>query len=206
MTSFPPLMTPTLTGRSTVLMLFVLLSLPGTNARSGMNAPKGTPMNRLLSTSQTEYTGPWAGAGAVSAPTAPTAAAMRIAARRYVSLDASTLLLSPARSSSPSLYARPPSVILSALALTSLWIGQRARAYASSAGVRGGRAGASVGWAVLEFAGEVTTSRTAARVKTPSRLNRTKLNRKILTFGDRRDSPVRDAGGWEAPAPPSPMA
>src|SRR5881396_868938 len=76
MTSFPPLMTPTLTGRSTVLMLFFGLSLPGTNARSGMNAPKGTPMNRLLSTSQTEYTSPWAGAGggAVSAPTATTAA------------------------------------------------------------------------------------------------------------------------------------
>src|SRR6266700_2286310 len=72
MMSFAPLMTPTLTGRSTVLMLFVLLSLPGTNARSGMNAPKGTPMNRLLSTSQTEYTSPTAGAGAgaVSAPTA----------------------------------------------------------------------------------------------------------------------------------------
>ena len=47
-------MTPTFTGRSTVLTLFMGLVLPGTNARSGMKAPMGTPMNRLLSTSQTE--------------------------------------------------------------------------------------------------------------------------------------------------------
>src|SRR5215510_13254840 len=68
-------MTPTFTGRSTVLMLFIAFVLPGTNARSGMNAPKGTPMNRLDSTSQTEYTAPCAGAGvgAVSATVAMTA-------------------------------------------------------------------------------------------------------------------------------------
>ena len=54
MMSLPPLMTPTFTGRSTVLMLFIGSVLPGTNARSGMKAPNGTSMNRLLSTSQTE--------------------------------------------------------------------------------------------------------------------------------------------------------
>jgi hypothetical protein len=46
-----------LTGRSTVLMLLVGLVLPGTNARSGMNEPNGTFMNRLLSTSHTEHSG-----------------------------------------------------------------------------------------------------------------------------------------------------
>jgi hypothetical protein len=53
-------------------MLFIGLVLPGTNARSGMKAPKGTPMNRLLSTSHTEYCGvcAGAGAGAVQEPTA----------------------------------------------------------------------------------------------------------------------------------------
>ena len=35
--------------------MFILLLLPGTNARSGMKAPAGTPMKRLLSMSQTEY-------------------------------------------------------------------------------------------------------------------------------------------------------
>src|SRR5262245_41428562 len=76
MTSFPPLITPTLTGRSTVLMLFIGLVLSGTNARSGMKAPKGTFMKRLLSTSQTEYTSAWAGAGvgALNAKTPTTAA------------------------------------------------------------------------------------------------------------------------------------
>src|SRR5262249_28652968 len=47
-------MTPTLTGRSTVLMLLFGLLLPGTYARSGMKAPNGTFMKRLLSTSQAE--------------------------------------------------------------------------------------------------------------------------------------------------------
>ena len=44
-----------LTGRSTVGMLLFALVLPGTNTRSGMKAPKGTFMKRLLSTSQTEH-------------------------------------------------------------------------------------------------------------------------------------------------------
>jgi hypothetical protein len=35
-------------------MLLLALVLPGTNARSGMKAPNGTPMNRLLSTSHAE--------------------------------------------------------------------------------------------------------------------------------------------------------
>src|SRR5437763_5391202 len=35
--------------------------LPGTKARSGMKAPAGTSLNTLLRTTQTEYTGPWAG-------------------------------------------------------------------------------------------------------------------------------------------------
>ncbi len=49
-------------------MLLFGLVLPGTNARSGMKAPKGTFMNRLLSTSQTEH---WVCAWA-SAPPTPT--------------------------------------------------------------------------------------------------------------------------------------
>ena len=36
-------------------MLFVAFVLPGTNTRSGMKAPNGTFMKRLLSTSQTEH-------------------------------------------------------------------------------------------------------------------------------------------------------
>src|SRR6476660_1492069 len=52
--SLPHLITPTFTGRSTVLMLFAGLVLPGTKARSGMKAPNGTFMNRLFSTSHTE--------------------------------------------------------------------------------------------------------------------------------------------------------
>ena len=51
----PHLITPMLTGRSTVLMLLFGFVLPGTNARSGMKAPNGTFMKRLLSTSQTEH-------------------------------------------------------------------------------------------------------------------------------------------------------
>ena len=38
-------------------MLFIALVLPATNTRSGMNAPNGTFMKRLLSTSQTEQFG-----------------------------------------------------------------------------------------------------------------------------------------------------
>src|SRR2546422_4795812 len=53
--SRPPLITPMFTGRSKKGLLFILLLLPGTNARSGMKAPAGTPMKRLLSISQTEY-------------------------------------------------------------------------------------------------------------------------------------------------------
>src|SRR5262245_7945173 len=58
--SLPHLITPTLTGRSTVGMLFAASLLPGTNARSGMKAPNGTFMKRLLSISHTEQTGCWA--------------------------------------------------------------------------------------------------------------------------------------------------
>jgi hypothetical protein len=45
-------------------MLFSGLVLPGTNARSGMNAPNGTFMKRLLSISHAEQTGCWACAAA----------------------------------------------------------------------------------------------------------------------------------------------
>src|SRR5215510_13941941 len=62
--SLPHLITPTLTGRSTVEMLFAGLVLPGTKARSGMNAPKGTFIKRLLSINHTEQTGCWACAAA----------------------------------------------------------------------------------------------------------------------------------------------
>ena len=60
----PHLITPMLTGRSTVGMLFSGLVLPGTKARSGMKEPNGTFMKRLLSISQTEQTGCWACAAA----------------------------------------------------------------------------------------------------------------------------------------------
>ncbi len=53
----PHLITPTFTGRSTVGMLLSGLVLPGTNERSGMKAPNGTPMKRLLSISHAEQTG-----------------------------------------------------------------------------------------------------------------------------------------------------
>src|SRR6266852_1989997 len=52
------------TGRSTVGMLLSGLVLPGTNARSGMNAPNGTFMKRLLSISHAEQIGCWACAAA----------------------------------------------------------------------------------------------------------------------------------------------
>src|SRR5690606_26323344 len=74
--SLPHLMTPTFTGRSTVLMLLALFLLPGTYARSGMKAPKGTPMNRLFSTSQTEHSCSACaaiGAASVAAAARPTA-------------------------------------------------------------------------------------------------------------------------------------
>ena len=58
----PHSITPTLTGRSTVGMLLFGLVLPGTKARSGMNAPNGTFIKRLLSISQTEQTGACASA------------------------------------------------------------------------------------------------------------------------------------------------
>src|SRR6476660_7401702 len=68
-------MTPTLTGRSTVLILLFASLLPGTKARSGMNAPYGTPMNRLLSTSQTEQFCAYAD----TAPSAPMPASSNVA-------------------------------------------------------------------------------------------------------------------------------
>src|SRR5262245_64188514 len=68
-------MTPTLTGRSTVLMLLFGLLLPGTYARSGMKAPNGTFMNRLLSTSQTEQFC----ACAVAEPNTPSPASATVA-------------------------------------------------------------------------------------------------------------------------------
>src|SRR4249919_2819626 len=52
------------TGRSTLGMLLSGLVLPGTNVRSGMNAPNGTFMKRLLSISHAEQVGCWACAAA----------------------------------------------------------------------------------------------------------------------------------------------
>src|SRR6185295_13490753 len=118
---------------------------------------------------------------------------MRRPALRYVSVEPSILALSPARSSSPSLYESPPKVILSALALTSLWIGQRASAYSSSAAVRGGRGGARTGRAVRAIAVDVEISRTVASATMPRRPRRTRPNTTILTGGRLRDDGA--AGG-----------
>src|SRR5688572_29263165 len=79
--SLPHLITPTLTGRSTVGMLLLGLVLPGTKVRSGMNDPNGTFMNRLLSISQTEQTGACARAD-VAVATASPANATRVEANR----------------------------------------------------------------------------------------------------------------------------
>src|ERR1700674_1914492 len=68
-----------LTGRSTVGMLFSGLVLPGTKTRSGMNAPNGTFMKRLLSISHTEQTG-CSGRAAVAIRTASAAHAAAVTA------------------------------------------------------------------------------------------------------------------------------
>ena len=79
--SLPHLITPTLTGRSTVGMLLSGLLLPGTKVRSGMNDPNGTFMKRLLSISQTEQSGACASADVTDATASP-ASATRVDANR----------------------------------------------------------------------------------------------------------------------------
>ena len=67
--------------------------LPGTNARSGMNAPNGTPMKRLLSTSQTEQFCACAEVASVmpvskpAAATIPMSLFMRVFSQFVVSFD-----------------------------------------------------------------------------------------------------------------------
>src|SRR3974390_3008377 len=69
------------TGRSTVGMLLSGLVLPGTNARSGMNAPNGTFMKRLLSISHAEQTGCWACAAALNRHPSAAIAAVHVNGR-----------------------------------------------------------------------------------------------------------------------------
>src|ERR1700758_1602377 len=93
MSSLPHLITPILTGRSTVGILFVGLSLPGTKARSGMKDPNGTFIKRLLSINHTEQTGACANA-AVPVRTDSIAEAATIDAKSRMfnpSLDISSL-------------------------------------------------------------------------------------------------------------------
>src|SRR5437588_2374129 len=78
--SAPHLITPTFTGRSTVLMLLFGLVLPGMNTRSGMKLPNGTFMKRLLSTSHTEQLVSWASALVAPAPKSPAVASAAAAA------------------------------------------------------------------------------------------------------------------------------
>ena len=72
-------------------MLLFGLVLPGTKARSGMKAPNGTFMKRLLSISQTEQTGACASAVPLTDATAAEAASDR-RKQTNVSVQVSSLL------------------------------------------------------------------------------------------------------------------
>src|SRR5262249_33742373 len=75
MTSLPPLMTPTLTGRWKKTWLFIGLVVLGRLGGSGRSAPGGTSLNTLLRASHTEYTGPWAGTDCAPSERASTTSA-----------------------------------------------------------------------------------------------------------------------------------
>lgn len=63
-------------------MLLLGLVLPGTKARSGMKAPKGTFMKRLLSINQTEQTGACASAAVPPRTASPIEAVTNDASNR----------------------------------------------------------------------------------------------------------------------------